>query len=57
MRLGPGALRVPILAETELEVVLDVLAAEAPEGVVAIVCAVIVILAVIYGIHEIFAKG
>jgi DNA repair protein RadA/Sms len=30
-RLGPGALRVPILAEADLEVVLDVLAAEAPE--------------------------
>jgi DNA repair protein RadA/Sms len=33
-RLGPGALRVPILAETELEVVLDTLAAEAPEACV-----------------------
>jgi DNA repair protein RadA/Sms len=33
-RLGPGALRVPILAETDLEVVLDVLAAEAPQACV-----------------------
>jgi DNA repair protein RadA/Sms len=33
-RLGPGALRVPILAETDLEAVLDVLAAEAPEACV-----------------------
>jgi DNA repair protein RadA/Sms len=29
-RLGPGALRVPILAETDLETVLDAIAAEAP---------------------------
>jgi hypothetical protein len=28
-----------------------------PALVVAVVCAVIVVLAVIYGIHEIFAKG
>jgi DNA repair protein RadA/Sms len=33
-RLGPGALLVPILAETDLEVVLDALAAEAPEACV-----------------------
>lgn len=29
-RLGPGALRVPILAETDLDVVLETIAAEAP---------------------------
>ena len=33
-RLGPGALRVPILAETELEVVLETLAVEAPAACV-----------------------
>ena len=33
-RLGPGALAVPILAETDLEAVLGVLAAEAPQACV-----------------------
>jgi DNA repair protein RadA/Sms len=33
-RLGPGALRVPILAETDLDTVLDALAAEAPSACV-----------------------
>jgi DNA repair protein RadA/Sms len=33
-RLGPGALRVPILAETDLEIVLETLAAEAPQACV-----------------------
>ena len=33
-RLGPGALRVPILAETDLDTVLDTLAAEAPQACV-----------------------
>jgi DNA repair protein RadA/Sms len=33
-RLAPGALEVPILAETDLELVLDVIAAEAPEACV-----------------------
>src|SRR5438552_4938543 len=33
-RLGPGALAVPILAETELETVLEALAAEAPQACV-----------------------
>ncbi len=33
-RLGPGALRVPILAETDFEIVLDALATEAPEACV-----------------------
>jgi DNA repair protein RadA/Sms len=33
-RLGPGALRVPILAETDLDTVLDALAAEAPRACV-----------------------
>ena len=33
-RLAPGALRVPILAETDLETVLDTLASEAPDACV-----------------------
>jgi DNA repair protein RadA/Sms len=33
-RLGPGALRVPILAETDLDTVLDTIAAEAPQACV-----------------------
>jgi DNA repair protein RadA/Sms len=33
-RLGPGALHVPILAETDLDTVLDTLAAEAPQACV-----------------------
>jgi DNA repair protein RadA/Sms len=33
-RLGPGALRVPILAETDLDTVLDALAAEGPSACV-----------------------
>jgi DNA repair protein RadA/Sms len=33
-RLGPGALRVPILAETDLDAVLDTIAAEAPQACV-----------------------
>jgi DNA repair protein RadA/Sms len=33
-RLAPGALEVPVLAETDLEIVLDVIAAEAPEACV-----------------------
>jgi len=33
-RLGPGALRVPILAETDLDTVLDTIAAEAPAACV-----------------------
>jgi DNA repair protein RadA/Sms len=33
-RLGPGALRVPILAETDLETVLDAIAAEGPAACV-----------------------
>jgi DNA repair protein RadA/Sms len=33
-RLGPGALRVPILAETDLDAVLDAIAAEAPAACV-----------------------
>jgi DNA repair protein RadA/Sms len=33
-RLGPGALRVPILAETDLEVVLEALSTEGPEACV-----------------------
>jgi DNA repair protein RadA/Sms len=33
-RLGPGALRVPILAETDLDTVLDAIAAEAPAACV-----------------------
>jgi DNA repair protein RadA/Sms len=33
-RLGPGALEVPVLAETELETVLEVLDAEAPQACV-----------------------
>jgi DNA repair protein RadA/Sms len=33
-RLAPGALEVPVLAETDLEIVLDVLAAEAPQACV-----------------------
>jgi DNA repair protein RadA/Sms len=33
-RLGPGALKVPILAETDLETVLDAIAAEAPAACV-----------------------
>src|SRR3989442_441171 len=31
-RLAPGALEVPVLAETDLEIVLDVIAAEGPEA-------------------------
>jgi DNA repair protein RadA/Sms len=33
-RLAPGALEVPVLAETDLEIVLDVIAAEAPQACV-----------------------
>jgi DNA repair protein RadA/Sms len=33
-RLAPGALEVPVLAETDLDVVLDVIAAEAPQACV-----------------------
>jgi DNA repair protein RadA/Sms len=33
-RLGPGALRVPIIAETDLDTVLDAIAAEAPSACV-----------------------
>jgi DNA repair protein RadA/Sms len=33
-RLGPGALRVPILAETDLDAVLDTIAAEGPQACV-----------------------
>jgi DNA repair protein RadA/Sms len=33
-RLAPGALEVPVLAETDLDIVLDVLAAEAPQACV-----------------------
>ncbi len=33
-RLGPGALRVPVLAETDLDTVLDAIAAEAPAACV-----------------------
>jgi len=33
-RLGPGALGVPVLAETDLDVVLDTIAAEAPQACV-----------------------
>ncbi len=33
-RLGPGALRVPILAETDLEAMLDAIAAERPSACV-----------------------